>query len=167
MKNNPLPRLDAVPELRERLLPFCRLQPGEIWQDLVNGHRVGCIDATDSTAVHQLVNGVSMQLAVQDPPYNLAAFELRSIREFVAWCERWIALTNDVLANDASLYVWIGADQNDGFQPLADFILMMRDQPFRSRSFITMRNQRGYGTQKKWKRSTQIFRKSSVGITKR
>ena len=27
---------------------------------------------------------------------------------------------------------------------------MMRDQPFRPRSFVTMRNQRGYGTQKNW-----------------
>jgi site-specific DNA-methyltransferase (adenine-specific) len=44
----------------------------------------------------------------------------------------------------------MGADQNDGFQPLPDFMLMMREQPLRPRSFITMRNQRGYGTQKNW-----------------
>jgi site-specific DNA-methyltransferase (adenine-specific) len=58
--------------------------------------------------------------------------------------------THDFLADDASLYVWLGADQNEGFQPLADFMIMMRDEPFSSRSFITMRNQRGYGTQKNW-----------------
>ncbi len=29
-------------------------------------------------------------------------------------------------------------------------MLMMRQEPFRPRSFITMRNQRGYGTQKNW-----------------
>ena len=28
--------------------------------------------------------------------------------------------------------------------------MMMRNMPFRARSFITMRNQRGYGTQKNW-----------------
>jgi site-specific DNA-methyltransferase (adenine-specific) len=44
----------------------------------------------------------------------------------------------------------LGADQKDNFQPLPDFMLMMRDRPFRTRSFITMRNQRGYGTQKNW-----------------
>jgi site-specific DNA-methyltransferase (adenine-specific) len=44
----------------------------------------------------------------------------------------------------------MGADQNEGFQPLPDFVLMMREAGFRSRSFITMRNQRGYGTQKNW-----------------
>jgi site-specific DNA-methyltransferase (adenine-specific) len=51
---------------------------------------------------------------------------------------------------DASLYVWRGADQTDGFQPLPDFMIMMRDTAFRARSFITMRNQRGYGTQRNW-----------------
>ncbi|MEW5986504.1 MAG: hypothetical protein AB1791_07725 [Chloroflexota bacterium] len=29
-----LPRLDIQPELRERLLPFCRLRYGQVWQDL-------------------------------------------------------------------------------------------------------------------------------------
>jgi len=55
-----------------------------------------------------------------------------------------------VTAPDASLYVWLGADQTDGFQPLPDFMVMMRDEPYKARSFITMRNQRGYGTQKNW-----------------
>ena len=30
MKNYPLPRLDLDEELRERLLPYCRLRGGEI-----------------------------------------------------------------------------------------------------------------------------------------
>ena len=29
-------------------------------------------------------------------------------------------------------------------------MIMMRGQPFHARSYITMRNQRGYGTQKNW-----------------
>ncbi len=94
--------------------------------------------------------GQRAQLAIHDPPYNLAAFELRSITEFIDWCRKWVSITNTALASDASLYVWLGADQNDGFQPLPDFMLMMRNQPFAPRSFITMRNQRGYGTQKNW-----------------
>ena len=66
------------------------------------------------------------------------------------WSRRWVRVTHSILAKDASLYVWLGADQNDGFQPLADFMVMMRVEPFSPRSFITMRNQRGYGTQKNW-----------------
>ena len=89
-------------------------------------------------------------LAIHDPPYNLAVFAQRDIREYAEWCRRWVRISHAVLSDDASLYIWLGADQNDGFQPLADFMLMMRQEPFTTRSFITMRNQRGYGTQKNW-----------------
>jgi site-specific DNA-methyltransferase (adenine-specific) len=150
MKNNPLPRLDTTEELRKQLLPFCRLQFGEIWEDPEGKHRVGCLDATNSDSVAELVRTTSPRLAIHDPPYNLVAFQRRSIEEYVEWCRRWVHLTHQILANDAALYIWLGADQNDGFQPLADFMIMMREQPFLPRSFITMRNQRGYETQKNW-----------------
>ena len=150
MRNNPLPRLDSSPEIREQLLPYCRLRPGEIWTDDIRGHRVACLDAADHGAVRTLMAYESAQLAIHDPPYNLAVFERRSIASYIEWCRRWVELTDAALSDNASLYVWLGADQNDGFQPLPDFILMMREQPFRSRSFVTMRNQRGYGTQKNW-----------------
>ena len=100
--------------------------------------------------MRELVSDAKPTLAIHDPPYNLVAFDLRSIGEFIEWCRKWIRNTTEVTASDASLYVWLGADQNDGFQPLPDFMLMMRDEPYKTRSFITMRNQRGYGTQKNW-----------------
>jgi site-specific DNA-methyltransferase (adenine-specific) len=59
-------------------------------------------------------------------------------------------LTIDCLAVNAAFYVWLGADQDNDFQPLPDFMLMMRQMGMKSRSFITMRNQRGYGTQHNW-----------------
>jgi len=89
-------------------------------------------------------------LALHDPPYNLVAFETRAVGEFVSWCRRWVELSLDHMRKDSSLYVWLGADQRDHFQPLPDFMLMMRDFPVQSRSFITVRNQRGYGTQRNW-----------------
>ncbi len=150
MKNNPLPRLDGNPEIRERLLPFCRLDPGEIWDDPEGKHRIGCKDAADCKQMSELVGAAKPTLAIHDPPYNLVAFDLRSIDEFIEWCRKWIRNTTVVTAPDASLYVWLGADQTDGFQPLPDFMVMMRDEPYKARSFITMRNQRGYGTQKNW-----------------
>ncbi len=79
MKNNPLPRLDTSPDVRERLLPHCRLGPGDVWTDDVCGHRVGCLDSTDSEAILNLMADERAQLAIHDPPYNLAAFKLRSI----------------------------------------------------------------------------------------
>jgi len=96
------------------------------------------------------MSGRKAQLAIHDPPYNLVAFNTQRIHEYVAWCRLWIGTTLDAIATDASLYVWLGADQKDGYQPLPDFMIMMRDTPFKTRSFLTMRNQRGYGTQKNW-----------------
>jgi DNA modification methylase len=96
------------------------------------------------------MEGRLASLAVHDPPYNLIAFEGRTLGEYTRWCRKWIETTRTSLQLDASLYVWLGADQSDGFQPLPDFMIMMRDAAFAARSFITMRNQRGFGTQKNW-----------------
>lgn len=131
-------------------MPHCRLKPGEVWHDPEGRHRVGCLDSTDANAVENLVQDLAPTLAIHDPPYNLVAFERRSIQEYIEWSRRWVRLTYHIIAPDASMYVWLGADQNDGFQPLADFMIMMRGEAFTPRSFITMRNQRGYGTQKNW-----------------
>lgn len=150
MKNNPLPRLDKNPALRKKLLPLCRLKPGEIWHDPAGRHRVGCLDAANPADVFALMGDARARLAVHDPPYNLVAFEERSVAEFVAWCRRWVDTTAAILQDDAALYIWLGADQREHFQPLPEFMLMMRDTEFSARSFITMRNQRGYGTQKNW-----------------
>lgn len=150
MEKNPLPRLDQSEALRSQLLPYCRLAPGEIWEDKISGHRVGCLNATDAVAIARLMGKERAALAIHDPPYNIAAFEIKHISEFVDWSQQWISLTYNVLSKDASLYIWIGADQKNGFQPLPDFMIMMRGQRFSPRSFITMRNQRGYGTQKNW-----------------
>jgi len=89
-------------------------------------------------------------LAIQDPPYNHVAFEQRGVKEYVEWSRRWVRNTYCSLSANAAFYVWLGADQSNGFQPLPDFMVMMRDEPFAPRSFITMRNQRGYGTQQNW-----------------
>jgi site-specific DNA-methyltransferase (adenine-specific) len=151
MKNHTLPRLDANEDVRQALLPLCRLAPGEIWTDPVRGHRIGCVDAGNSQQIADLMEGRKAGLSIQDPPYNLAAFERRSVEEFIDWCSQWIGTINASLHADSALYVWLGADQDEGFQPLPDFMLMMRRfKDFASRSLITMRNQRGYGTQKNW-----------------
>lgn len=151
MKNNPLPRLDEDSETRQALVPHCRLMPGEVWEDPQGKHRIACLDATNESQVAKLMSNKSATLAIHDPPYNLVAFERRGIGPFIDWCERWVEISDKHLATDASLYVWLGADQNAHFQPLPQFMVMMeRLKLFASRSYITMRNQRGYGTQKNW-----------------
>ncbi|SRR6266403_2825682 len=150
MKNHPIPRLDQHAELRAGLLKYCRLAKGEVWSDPSGRHRVGCMDAAEHSHTASLMAGTQATLAVHDPPYNLVAFEARDVADYVKWCEMWIGNSYESLFPDASLYVWLGADQTDGFQPLPDFMVMMRKTDFRPRSFITMRNQRGYGTSKNW-----------------
>ena len=151
MKNNPLSRPDQNGELRERLLPYCRLAVGEIWEDPEGRHRIGCMDAASPQHVGRLMGNDVPTLAIHDPPYNLVVFPKRSVSEFIPWCKQWVRLTLEALSGNASLYIWLGADQTDGFQPLPDFMIMMRGfSSLTPRSFITMRNQRGYGTQKNW-----------------
>lgn len=150
MKNAPLPRLDRNEELRSHILKYCRLQKGEVWQDPLGKHRVGCLDAASLPQITALMDGETATLAVQDPPYNLVAFDQKDLTGYIGWCSEWVRVTDSVLAPNSSFYVWLGADQACGYQPLPDFMMMMRQKPFRPRSFITMRNQRGYGTQHNW-----------------
>jgi site-specific DNA-methyltransferase (adenine-specific) len=150
MITNPIPRLDKEDDLHERLTSSCRLQPGEVWEDPISDHRVGCLDAASADDVAKLCGTERASLAIQDPPYNLVAFNQRSVTEYICWCQQWVANTEAALLPDSSFYIWLGADQDEGFQPLPEFMIMMRATPFASRSFITMRNQRGYGTQHNW-----------------
>jgi len=158
MTNEALQRIDSNHDIRKLLLPHCRLRRGQIWEDPVSGHKIGCLDATSETDVQLLMGASKSALAIQDPPYNVAVGSVNterlskiSIEAYIEWSKRWVRNTCEVLEDNSSLYIWLGADQNAGFQPLADFIIMMREfDEMRTRSLITMRNQRGYGTQKNW-----------------
>ena len=126
---------------------------GMIWEDLVSGHRVGCLDVSKKEDVEKLMKGEKAILAVQDPPYNVDIndeFGNLPLEQYINWSDKWVDNTLNALDQNSSLYIWLGADIRDGLQPLADFIIMMRNKPVRIRNFITMRNQRGYGTQKNW-----------------
>ncbi len=150
MKNLSLPRIDLDETLHNLLLPYCRLNGGEVWEDKEGKHKVGCIDAVKTNELSRMFAEEKAVLAVHDPPYNFIAFEEKQAGRFVEWSEQWVKNSYKFLKNDASLYIWLGADQNNHFQPFGEFILMMKQSGFTSRSFITMRNQRGYGTQKNW-----------------
>ncbi len=92
------------------------------------------------------------------PPYNVVVGNVNTqnlskinIDEYIKFSRKWVMNVFSILHKDAALYIWLGADQNDGFQPLPEFIMMMKEfKELKTRSFITMRNQRGYGTQKNW-----------------
>ena len=158
MATEPLPRLDADTEIRKELLTYCRLRPGDVWEDPVEGHRVGVLDATYPDAASKILGDKKAKVAVNDPPYNVGVgnkttqnLNKLNLAEYMAFSRRWVENTIEILEDNAHFYAWLGADQKDSFQPLPDFMLMMREfEGLNARSFITMRNQRGYGTQKNW-----------------
>ena len=153
-----LTRLDIDEALREKILPYCRLKKGEIWQDPKGKHKAGILDATCIEDARKLFGKEKAQLVINDPPYNVVVGNANTqnlskinIKEYIDFSRKWVSNVLSFLNKDASLYIWLGADQNDGLQPLPEFIMMMREfKELQTRSFITMRNQRGYGTQKNW-----------------
>lgn len=153
-----LKRLDTDRELRAKLLPLCRLKPGEVWEDPQGLHRVAVGDACSRADVERLLEERRIGLLLNDPPYNItvgakrsAALSRESIDSYIAFTRSWLEAVLPSLGKEAHFYLWLGADQRDGFQPLPEIMLLMREYPeLRSRSLITMRNQRGYGTQQNW-----------------
>jgi site-specific DNA-methyltransferase (adenine-specific) len=153
-----LTRLDIDEELRKKILPFCRLKKGEIWKDPKGKHKVGVLDATSTSDTKKLFGKEKAQLVINDPPYNVVVGNANTqnlskinVKEYIGFSSKWVSNVLSILDNNSALYIWLGADQNDGFQPLPEFMIMMREfEDLRTRSFITMRNQRGYGTQKNW-----------------
>lgn len=151
-------RVDTDPQLREQVLPYCRLAHGEIWQDPVRGHRVSVLDATNTGDVDQIMAGEKTGLLINDPPYNLmvgnmntAALSKTDLASYLDFSQKWVANALHIAKPNTHLYVWMGADYKDDLQPLPDFMILMREfRDLRPRNFITLRNQRGYGTQKNW-----------------
>ncbi len=153
-----LKRLDLHSELRKSVLPHCRLKPGEVWEDSVGGHKVGVLDATKLEDVKKIVGDKRAALLVNDPPYNIAVGNANTdnlfmidLPAYMEFSERWVGNALTVMQRDAHFYVWMGGDYKNDFQPLADFMILMRKfKQLRARNFLTLRNQRGYGTQKNW-----------------
>ncbi len=157
MATESIPRLDNS-EIRKKLLPLCRLARGEIWEDPEGKHRVGVLDAASKEDVLKIFSGDKASLFIQDPPYNIevggkntSQLSRIDVDAYMVFSRKWVANSLDVMAENGHFYVWLGADQKRGFQPLPEFMLMMREfNELQSRSFISVRNQRGYGTQKNW-----------------
>jgi len=59
-------RLDYYSDLREKILPFCRLRYGEIWEDPIRGHKVGVLDATKFEDVRKIMGDERAKLVIND-----------------------------------------------------------------------------------------------------
>jgi site-specific DNA-methyltransferase (adenine-specific) len=153
-----LKRLDLHGELRKKILPLCRLKYGEIWEDPIIGHKVGVLDATKFEDIKKIMGEEKAKLVVNDPPYNVAVGNANTsalfkidIGSYLAFSEKWVKNAIWAMDKDSHLYIWLGWDYKDNFQPLPDFIILLRKfKELKPKNIITMRNQRGYGTQKNW-----------------
>jgi site-specific DNA-methyltransferase (adenine-specific) len=153
-----LRRIDFFSELREKLLPFCRLKYGEIWEDSLSGHRVGVLDATKLEDVKKIMGDEKAKLVINDPPYNIVVggknthtLFKKEIREYLDFSEKWIKNAIFAMDKNSHFYIWLGMDYRDNFQPLPDLIILLRKfKELKPKNIITIRNQRGYGTQKNW-----------------
>jgi site-specific DNA-methyltransferase (adenine-specific) len=158
MTTEGLKRLDFNLDLKSRVLPLCRLKYGEVWTDPLRGHKIGVLDATKIEDVRKIIGSEKTKLVVNDPPYNVAVGNANTgnifkigLEDYLNFSKKWVGNAIDILDNDASLYIWLGADYKDNFQPLPDFIILLREfKELKPKNIITMRNQRGYGTQKNW-----------------
>jgi len=157
MAKESITRLDDS-EIRKKILPLCRLAKGEIWEDPEGKHRVGVLDAASKEDVLKIFSGEKASLFIHDPPYNIevggkntSQLSRIDVDAYMAFSRKWVTNSLDVMAENGHFYIWLGADQKRGFQPLPEFMFMMREfNELQSRSFISVRNQRGYGTQKNW-----------------
>jgi len=150
MLNHPLPRIDKDDKLRKLLLPYCRFEEGTVWVDEEKKHKIACVDISKKDEVKKIFGKSKIKLSVQDPPYNFIAFTEKQNDDFIKWCKEWVILNREISDKNSSFYFWLGADQSNHFEPFGGFIEMMKSTGLNSRSFITMRNQRGYGTQYNW-----------------
>ena len=153
-----IPRLDSNNELKQQIIPFCRLKKGEIWEDPEKGHRVGVLDACNREDIAKIMGSDRADLVINDPPYNIEVGNRSTgnlfrheTDKYLEFTKNWLENADLFSADDSYLYIWLGADQAADFSPLPEVMILMRDfKNYRSRSFITLRNQRGYGTQKNW-----------------
>lgn len=150
MLNHPLPRIDKDIVLGKLLLPYCRFKEGTVWTDNVGRHKIACIDISNKNQLKDVFGKSKVSLSIQDPPYNFIAFTEKRNDEFIDWCKNWIELNIEISKKNSSFYFWLGANQSNGFEPFGRFLEMIKSTQLKSRSFITMRNQRGYGTQNNW-----------------
>ena len=151
-------RLDSDKALRDKVLPLCRLKNGGIWEDPKGLHKIGVLDATAAADTEKIFGNERAALVINDPPYNVVVGNANTDslfkidrNNYLEFSAKWVENAEHIMRENSHFYVWLGADYKDGFQPLPDFMIMMRGfDGLTPRNFITLRNQRGYGTQKNW-----------------
>ena len=116
------------------------------------------------------MGGEKTGLIINDPPYNVAVGSSNTanlskidLASFLDFSKRWISSARQFSKPNTHLYVWMGADYKEDFQPLPDFMILMREFPddreISSRSVInavTGRRRTGCGYGKNYFTTSEV-----------
>jgi site-specific DNA-methyltransferase (adenine-specific) len=108
----------------------------------------------DTLEVLDRLPGGTIDLVCADPPYNLrkdfngATFRARSLDEYEAWLEAWIAKLGRMLKPTASIYVC-------GDWRSSSAIHRVLDRHFTVRNRITWEREKGRGALSNWKNASE------------
>src|SRR4030042_5470524 len=110
-----LKRVDYSKDLKEKILPLCRLKYGEIWEDNISGHKVGVLDSTKKNEINYILGNKKAKLIINDPPYNIIVgnkntknlFKIK-LNEYIEYSKKWVKNSIEIMDNDSHLYIWLG-----------------------------------------------------------
>ena len=83
-------------------MSLCRLNYGDIWEDPIQGHRVGVLDATKIEDVKQIMGNEKAKLIINDPPYNVRVRNVNTYKKTRTLQENgqnWLAMEKSISRN--------------------------------------------------------------------
>lgn len=78
-----------------------------------------------------------------------------SRKDYIEWCKKWISESIRILKSGGSFYIWSGVGEKEIMA--ARLACMIEDEfpELKRKNWITMKNHRGFGTQKNWMSTRQ------------
>lgn len=127
---------------------------------------------SDCIKVYEHLPDKSFFMVLADPPYykitkkrwssstpkdinNTWDHQWKTKEEYIKWCKQWIGESIRILKEGGSLYIWSGVGEKEIMA--ARLAIMIEDEfpELKRKNWITMKNQRGFGTQKNWMSTRQ------------
>lgn len=114
----------------------------------------------------------SFSMVLADPPYykitkkrwssstpkdinNEWDNQWKSRDEYLDWCRKWIEESIRILKDGGALYIWSGVGEKEIMAARLACLIEDDFPELKRKNWITMKNQRGFGTQKNWMSTRQ------------
>jgi len=126
----------------------------------------------DCLTIFSYLPDESFNMVLADPPYYKITkkrwssstpkdikyewdHQWKTKEEYLNWCKKWISESIRILKEGGSLYIWSGVGEKEIMA--ARIACMIEDEfpKLKRKNWITMKNQRGFGTQKNWMSTRQ------------